>query len=335
MKKMSQALVIFTFENVDLTIQCSKNDKMRYICQKYATKINKNINSLIFLYGGSKLNLESTFDEQANSLDRNYKKMKVLVYINEDDGFTCPKCGGKIKLNTEELDKIILSLNEIKDTVDGIKIQIDNMIKNSSVNAVNIQLKNINKMINIINEDITKNIKKLKIIVNDHKFYNSTIEENKINNNIIKDDNIQDNNNKVVTKKKEEIKPVVKQIDKSQFKQAELSDPDDISSLNTLFVLKFKLNKYTQISENNTGRTPIEIIRKIARIRGKIYIIEESMGDKISPQDYLTLLIVTLKHDKILAEYFKQIGDESKFKLVEERIPIILEEIYELQKIIK
>ena len=47
--------------------------------------------------------------------------MKVLAYTKEDEGFTCPKCGEKIKLITERIDDIILSINNLKDTIDGAK----------------------------------------------------------------------------------------------------------------------------------------------------------------------------------------------------------------------
>ena len=50
---MSEAKIIFNFEGRDLTIQCSPEDKIKDICQKCATKIDSNINSLIFLYGGN------------------------------------------------------------------------------------------------------------------------------------------------------------------------------------------------------------------------------------------------------------------------------------------
>ena len=47
---MSQANAIFTLDGSNYIIQCSKEDKMRDICQKYAIKMNINMNSLIFLY---------------------------------------------------------------------------------------------------------------------------------------------------------------------------------------------------------------------------------------------------------------------------------------------
>ena len=45
--------VIFTFDGREIAIQCSNDDKMRDVCQKFAVKAETNINSLIFLYGGN------------------------------------------------------------------------------------------------------------------------------------------------------------------------------------------------------------------------------------------------------------------------------------------
>ena len=125
---MAEAKVIFTLYGDNLTIQCSKMDKMRDICQKYATKVNKNIDSLVFLYGGNQINFNLSFNEQSNSLDRNNNIMRVLVDENDNNRLICPKCGEKIKLKIEELDNIIISYNEINDTINGIKSQIDNII---------------------------------------------------------------------------------------------------------------------------------------------------------------------------------------------------------------
>jgi len=125
---MSAANAIFSLDGTDLTVQCTTEDKMRVICQKYSTKIGINMNSLIFLYGGNQINLDLSFKEQANSIDKGRNKMKILVYKNEDDGFICPKCGEKIELKTEKIDEIIASINNIKDNIDGAKLIIDNII---------------------------------------------------------------------------------------------------------------------------------------------------------------------------------------------------------------
>ena len=98
---MSEANVIFTLDGINLTIQCTTEDKMEDICKNYSTKINKNMNSLLFLYEGNKINYELSFKEQANSIDRNNHLMKILVYKYND----------KNNLNSEKLDEIILSNN--------------------------------------------------------------------------------------------------------------------------------------------------------------------------------------------------------------------------------
>ena len=54
---MSEANVIFSLDGIDLTIKCTIEDKMKDISQKYSTKINKNIDSLLFYMKENKLNL--------------------------------------------------------------------------------------------------------------------------------------------------------------------------------------------------------------------------------------------------------------------------------------
>ena len=76
---MTEAKVIFNFEELDVTIQCLNNEKMKDICKRYSNKIGKNINSLIFLYGGNQLNYNINYNEQANVIDRERNIMKVLV----------------------------------------------------------------------------------------------------------------------------------------------------------------------------------------------------------------------------------------------------------------
>ena len=80
---MSEESVIFTLDGVNLTIHCTKEEKMKDICKRYSTKINKNMNSLIFLYEGNEVNFDLNFREQANFTDRNNHQMKILV--NECD----------------------------------------------------------------------------------------------------------------------------------------------------------------------------------------------------------------------------------------------------------
>ena len=125
---MLEANVIFTLDGVDISIKCSKEEKMKDICQRFANKVEKNINSLIFLYGGKRLDFFVSFED----LVRDENEMKLLVYTNENDEFMCPKCGEKIKFNKEKIDDIILSINNLKETIDSAKSIIKSVIKISS-----------------------------------------------------------------------------------------------------------------------------------------------------------------------------------------------------------
>ena len=75
---MIGANVIFTLDGVPISIQCNENDVMRDICQKYANKIQKNINSLVFLYEENQLNINLKFKDVI--IDKENKEMKVLVH---------------------------------------------------------------------------------------------------------------------------------------------------------------------------------------------------------------------------------------------------------------
>ena len=116
---------------------------MKDICQRFANKVEKNINSFQFLYGGNKLNFLSSFKD----LVRDKNEMKVSVYTKEDEGFMCPKCGEKIKLKTERIDAITSSISNLKETISSAKLIIESVIKISSIHNVNIQLKPANVII--------------------------------------------------------------------------------------------------------------------------------------------------------------------------------------------
>ena len=48
------------------------------------------------------------------------------------------------KNKKEKIDEILSSNKEIKDTINGLKLNIENIIRISSNDSINIQLKNIN-----------------------------------------------------------------------------------------------------------------------------------------------------------------------------------------------
>ena len=109
------ATVIFTFNGKQTIIQCKKEEKMKDICNKFISKIGININSVYFLYGGKRFNLELTFNEQANLIDNNLNEMNILVYetknttiINENNSMKiskeiiCPICYNNCRINFKD-----------------------------------------------------------------------------------------------------------------------------------------------------------------------------------------------------------------------------------------
>ena len=82
---MIGANVIFTLDRVPISIQCNENDVMKDICQKYANKIQRNINTLIFLYGGNELNYNLKFKDVITIKEN--KEMKILVHPKIIDDF--------------------------------------------------------------------------------------------------------------------------------------------------------------------------------------------------------------------------------------------------------
>ena len=99
------AEIVFNYKGEEITIQCLKEEKMKDIYKRYSIKSKININSVFFLYNGSKVNEEMAFNEIANTIDKQSGKMKILVYdnINNDIGtlneglikskqIICPKC---------------------------------------------------------------------------------------------------------------------------------------------------------------------------------------------------------------------------------------------------
>ena len=131
--------MLFIYDKVKTPIQCKKEDKIKDICDKFASI---DINSLKFIYNGKELDLDSTFDRQASTTDKNRKEMIILVEeksplknFQKSPHIICPTCQDncrisienyKIKLfdckNGHSLNNILLS--EYNDTQNNYKSNI-------------------------------------------------------------------------------------------------------------------------------------------------------------------------------------------------------------------
>ena len=59
------AEAIFNYEGVNTTIQCNLNDKMKDVIANFLNKIIEKGDNFFYLYNGSEINKELTFNEQA------------------------------------------------------------------------------------------------------------------------------------------------------------------------------------------------------------------------------------------------------------------------------
>ena len=120
----------FIFNGNKTSIQYSEGDYMKDICQKFSSKIGKNIENLFFLSGGKILNIDLSFDQISNQLEKNNGETNVLAYekMNDANGnnplikskdIICPKCKDNCILSIKDY-KIILSDCKNGHTTDNI-----------------------------------------------------------------------------------------------------------------------------------------------------------------------------------------------------------------------
>ena len=98
------AEVIFNYDGYDTKIQCNINEKIENVIDKFLIKMDKKEENLnyFYLYNGTNIKKELTFNEQANDLDKKRKIMNVLVTKigeNKNEGneiiskdIICPIC---------------------------------------------------------------------------------------------------------------------------------------------------------------------------------------------------------------------------------------------------
>ena len=103
---MEEITLNFIFEQIEIKIQCQKNEYMREIFKKFAIKIGKDINNLYFLANGNKVNEELKLEEIKNlkiilvyefkekKRDNNVKKLSNEII--------CPICFESSIMNFEE-----------------------------------------------------------------------------------------------------------------------------------------------------------------------------------------------------------------------------------------
>jgi hypothetical protein len=125
-------------------------------------------------------------------------------------------------------------------------------------------------------------------------------------------------------------------VDKSQFSELELKDPDNIDMLNTLQVLEFKIAKVDKEIAQVEGRIPSNLRQKKLYLSCKRNKLKQAIeGGEIELKDYLKIARNQFEKDLKLAKYFEQINDNSKKQLVMERVQVLKKEIQEGETYLK
>lgn len=74
------AQVEFQYNGINTVIQCNEEQKMSEICNSFISKSNINEKEINYFYngiGGTQFNKDLTFNQMANALDKQRKKMNI------------------------------------------------------------------------------------------------------------------------------------------------------------------------------------------------------------------------------------------------------------------
>ena len=135
--------ISFNYNGLITKVQCNLNDKFQNVIQLLKQKIEIDIQKVLFLYNGNKVDKTLTLNELANQNDKESKEMSVLIVGNtvikekeiKQREITCPKCYETILFNFKDY-KINLF-----DCINNHKI--NNILLNEFENMLNMNLSNI------------------------------------------------------------------------------------------------------------------------------------------------------------------------------------------------
>ena len=141
---MNQVQIEFAYDGANTIIQCLNNDKLKDIYQNFKLKVQAERKNLIYMYNGKTIdNDELTFNDIANSQDKNRNKMNILVIEGEGEipnqqeciiksnKIICPECQEDIKFF---IDNYEIELFDCKNKHDIAHIFLDKFDLNQNMN---------------------------------------------------------------------------------------------------------------------------------------------------------------------------------------------------------
>ena len=149
------AKVEFLYDGQKIDIYCNENDKFNNIIIKFSQKVQKNKDDLCFLYGGQVVNVNTTFNGLANSIDKKRKIISIIAtnnYAGNNSNLILEN-----KQLKEKLTKAYKTKDELKAEIQELKYKIS-MAKSENMNQIN----NLMNTIEQKDEEIKKLNMKLK-----------------------------------------------------------------------------------------------------------------------------------------------------------------------------
>ena len=128
------AKVEFLYDGQKIDIYCNENDKFNSIIIKFSQKVQKNKDDLCFLYGGNVVNVNTTFNGLANSIDKKRKIITIIAtnnYAGNNSNLILEN-----KQLKEKLEIVNKEINEQKAEIQELKYKIS-MAKSESMNQIN------------------------------------------------------------------------------------------------------------------------------------------------------------------------------------------------------
>ena len=152
---MLQNQIEFSYNGVNIIMQCKANEKLKDIFKNFIFKVKAENKILIYMYNGNIIqNIELTFNEVANPEDKKRNKMNILVvedeipeppqedYIIKSNNIICPECKENIKFNIEDY---VINLFECKNKHDKDNIFLDDFDSTQNINISEIICQNCRK----------------------------------------------------------------------------------------------------------------------------------------------------------------------------------------------
>ena len=119
------------------------------------------------------------------------------------------------------------------------------------------------------------------------------------------------------------------------FKSEELIDPCCPDIIVTAKSLDYEIKKLDEKIAKIEGRTPKELRDKRNKMFCKKNILENMLGDQITPQQYAGIVKDSIDHHRKLQKYFQDKNEIAKEKIVTDRINVLISEMNEIIDLLK